>query len=229
MKKIAIIAAVLLSTACGNPEGQGSVDAASETNTGDMTIVDMPDNTTMNGDNDSCMTVCPAGEQGIPGVDGLDGSSCSVTQAGSNATVNCTDGTSATLEGGVDGLDGAVGPAGPKGDTGADSTVPGPQGPIGLTGPQGPAGADGQDGTLDVSAIYTKYDVNFSGTTNSVECEAGDTVLSGGCAGTAPLTLNRPVAANNGTYIRDAPTGWACQTSVTAELSAWVVCLDVTP
>src|SRR5690606_9877278 len=71
-----------------------------------------PGNNVMgDGDSDVCPAACPAGEQGdpgVPGVDGLNGSSCSVEQNGSSATVVCSDGTTATIDGGVDG-EGTVG------------------------------------------------------------------------------------------------------------------------
>jgi hypothetical protein len=72
----------------------------------------------------------PQGEQGPPGLDGApgadgadgapgaDGTSCSAAQGAGSATVNCTDGTSATVYDGADGAPGADGSPGAPGAAG---------------------------------------------------------------------------------------------------------------
>jgi hypothetical protein len=61
----------------------------------------------------------PQGDPGIPGTDGApgrdgaagsDGSSCTVTQGTGEATISCTDGTSAVVHDGQDGADGQDAP-----------------------------------------------------------------------------------------------------------------------
>jgi hypothetical protein len=48
----------------------------------------------------------PIGPQGPAGDDGNDGASCSVSQGDSSATIDCTDGTTATIRDGADGAPG---------------------------------------------------------------------------------------------------------------------------
>lgn len=76
------------------------------------------------------------------GPRGADGTSCSVQQGTAAATIECTDGTSATVS---DGDDGARGPQGEPGPAGARGE-PGPQGPRGEPGLQGPQGDQGPQG-----------------------------------------------------------------------------------
>lgn len=55
------------------------------------------------------------GQNGLPGSIGQDGTSCSATQGTGQATVQCTDGTSATVYDGEVGARGPVGAQGPSG------------------------------------------------------------------------------------------------------------------
>lgn len=226
MKKIVLIISVLLSTACGAP---GSTTGSVGSSTGGTSAMEgpgyQPNNT------DSCMTVCPAGAPGLPGVNGLNGSSCSVTQVGDNATVNCTDGTSATLEGGtpgpmgatgLTGATGAVGPMGPMGPAGA--SIVGPAGPI------GPQGLKGDAGVVDKNTIYQVADnTSINSTSGTAFCQPNDVVLSGGClqasGGNYSIVTSYPLQNANLDW------GWGCRwsSSGAGARATFAICLDVTP
>jgi hypothetical protein len=57
-----------------------------------------------------------AGAPGAPGSPGADGTSCTAVQGEGSATVQCTDGSSATVVDGAQGPEGPEGPPGPPGD-----------------------------------------------------------------------------------------------------------------
>lgn len=160
------------------------------------------------------------GEQGDPGNDGLDGldgkpgkagSSCSTYQTPQGAKVVCEDGSTATLTNGADGAQGPAGPQGPAGLPGAQ----GPQGPKGATGPQGPAGG------FDPGSVYTKLaakTMTYSGGTSdilTVSCDAGDIVLSGGCAVSADAARTAFLRSSAPNYNNDGSgtpaSQWFCE------------------
>ena len=135
----------------------------------------------------------PQGEQGPPGLDGApgadgapaadgapgadgepgaDGTSCSATQGTGSATVNCTDGTTATVFDGAPGAPGSDGTDGADGSSctvvdgdgfatincedGATATVnDGPEGPQGAQGPPGPAGVSAESWSMERSNTNT--------------------------------------------------------------------------
>ena len=190
------------------------------------------------GDGDLCAaTMCPAGEQGpqgLPGVDGINGSSCSVTQEGDNATVSCSDGTTATIEGGAGvpgpmgtpGAAGAVGPQGPAGPAGA--SVVGPQGP---TGPAGPAGTNGSFSTANIYSVEDQLD--SGGAWGDAMCDTGDIAISGGCnlfGISAQLQFSAPFQDPAATFGDSSPpVGWSCRWNgaVGGSGVAYALCVDV--
>ena len=182
-------------------------------------------------------TMCPAGKQGpqgLPGANGLNGSSCSVQQSGSNATVACSDGTTATIEGGAGvpgpmgtpGAAGAVGPQGPAGPAGA--SVVGPQGP---TGPAGPAGTNGSFSTANIYSVEDQLD--SGGAWGDAMCDTGDIAISGGCnlfGISAQLQFSAPFQDPAATFGDSSPpVGWSCRWNgaVGGSGVAYALCVDV--
>lgn len=204
MKKIIIFLLAALMLGCGT---ESSVPA---TTTGDTTTL-----------SDDCG--CPAGPQGDPGPEGPQG------PAGEQGPKGDTGPAGPAGAQGQQGTPGAQGPAGPTGPQG-------PMGPMGMTGAQGAQGPQGPAGMLTTSDVYTAYDSALvsSGLQSVVAaCDSGDVAISGGCSTTAsPNVANIRQSTPNGVnQVGDAPTGWYCQYQVgsNASISAWAVCVDVTP
>lgn len=242
-KTMLLSAVALMAGACANePEESGS-GTMSGVDSGDMPGLDYQP---MQDDGGECMTVCPAGEQGIPGTDGIDGSSCSVTQNGDSATISCSDGTMATVANGqngddgrdgVDGVDGTAlpGPAGPQGPAGPTGAT-GPQGPVGPQGEPGEDGTDGddgQDGIFDLSMMYQRAVVG-NGQHTIAQCDEGDVAIGGFCSiistnGNQSLKAVGFVGDPENT---DVPIAWQCSQpggAVFDSKTAQVFCIDLTP
>jgi hypothetical protein len=157
------------------------------------------------------------GMQGVPGNDGAPGAEGPMGPAGPQ------------------GIPGATGATGPAGSSGAPGAV-GPQGPAGPAGVQGPAGATG---SIDPTAIYVKSSTTQDPIVDpqnvkpnmfvSQQCDAGDVLLSGGCA-LARFESTAPQAA----LVINAPglegTSWSCGANRnagtgTVQLTVHAVCL----
>jgi hypothetical protein len=126
------------------------------------------------------------------GADGEDGSSCSVLPEGDAGayTIECEDGTSATISNGENGATGATGVSGPTGATGdvGPTGATGDVGPTGATGDVGPTGNVGPTGaTGNVGPTGATGDVGPTGATGDV----GPTGATG-----APCTVTGPGVDN---------------------------------
>lgn len=147
----------------------------------------------------------PAGAQGERGLRGATG------EAGTQGPIGPAGAQGSVGPRGVAGVQGVVGPQGPKGD-------------------QGSPGASGQDGAFDPSRVYEKDNrVQMLGGTMALSpvaaCDAGDTLLSGGCA----ITTGTNVGTITGSIPDLASNGWQCfarkSDLTTVEVLARVLCL----
>ena len=128
---------------------------------------------------------------------GPKGDSCAVTQGAGFATVQCVDGSNATV---FDGVRGSVGPQGPTG-------------PQGATGPQGPTGAQGIDGPPGVKGDSCA--VTQGSGTATIDCEDGSTASifdgqqgpPGSDASVTPLSILQTVRGCAGCFLQGQP-GW---------------------
>jgi len=128
---------------------------------------------------------------------------------------------------GATGPSGPTGPAGPTGTAGSPGATgspgaagpPGATGPKGATGPQGPTGPEGPPGSIAsetlISSTSQVCGVDFlnssscdsEDTTIEVDCDAGDSVLTGGFSNDS-LGSIAEVATIEGSYPNAALNGW---------------------
>lgn len=172
----------------------------------------------------SCMCSSVAGSDGPMGPAGATGANGATGPQGLQGPKGETGAV------GLQGPQGATGPQGPQGAVGAPGAA-GTQGPIGAAGPKG------DTGTIDGADIYVTLTTGTTAVTEpgtgivrlgaTASCNAGDILLSGGCA------IQQFSLTTTGFLQTNSPSGdgqsWTCSSSKsgtsTLQIIARAVCL----